>query len=47
MNRTLEINFYFGLVCNVVVVEVQRSYILFNYMGAPHVQKTRHIFLAF
>jgi hypothetical protein len=43
MNKTLEINLCFGLVGK-VVLEVQRSSILFTYMGAPHVQKIRGFF---
>jgi hypothetical protein len=38
MDKTLEINFCFGLVCK-VVVEVQRNSILFTYMGVPDVQR--------
>jgi len=36
MEKTLEINFCFGLVCK-VVVEVQQKFILFIYMGVPQV----------
>jgi hypothetical protein len=38
MEKTLEKNFCFGLVCK-VVVEVQQNFILFIYMGAPQVKK--------
>jgi hypothetical protein len=38
MDKTLETNFCFGLVCK-AVVEVQRNYILFTYVGVPDVQK--------
>jgi hypothetical protein len=44
VDRTLKVNFCFGLVCK-VVLEVQRSSIIFTYiMGMPHVQKTRDFF---
>jgi hypothetical protein len=47
MNKnTRDINLCFGLVGK-VVVEVQRSSILFTYMGAPHVQKIRGLFFLF
>jgi len=38
MDRNLEVNFWFDLVCK-AVMKVQRSFIVFIYMGAPHVQK--------
>jgi len=47
MDRSLEIKFCFGFVCKVVVVEVQRSFILFTYTSAPYVRKTRVSFLLF
>jgi hypothetical protein len=44
VDRTLKVNFCFGLVCK-VVVEVQRSSILFTcIMGVQHVQKPRDFF---
>jgi hypothetical protein len=46
MDRSLEIKKKFGLVCK-VVMEVQRSSILFTYTSAPHVRKTRGSFLLF
>jgi hypothetical protein len=46
MNKTVEINLCFGLIGK-VVVEVQRSSIVFTYMGAPYVQKFRGLFLLF
>ncbi len=38
MDRNLEVNFCFDLVRK-AVMKVQRSSIVFTYMGAPHVQK--------
>jgi hypothetical protein len=37
MDRTPEVNFCFDLLCK-AVMKVQRSSIVFTYMGAPHVQ---------
>jgi hypothetical protein len=46
MDRTLEVNFCFDLVCK-AVMKVQRNSIVFTYMGAPHVQKNQMFFFAF
>jgi hypothetical protein len=40
MERTLETNFCFGLVCK-VVVEVQNSFILFSFMGWSNGHNTK------
>jgi hypothetical protein len=44
MDRTLEVKFWFDLICK-AVMKVQRSFIVFTYMGAPHVQKNWRFFL--
>jgi hypothetical protein len=46
IDRSLEIKFCFGLVCK-VVLEVQRSSLLFTYISAPCVRKTKGSFLFF
>lgn len=46
MDITIEINFCFGLICK-MVVEVQRSYIHFIYMGAPCIYRKLKFFFHF